>query len=369
MSKKDYYESLGLTKSASKQDIKKAYRKLAKEYHPDKNKSAGAESRFKEIQEAYDVLSDDQKRKAYDQYGFAGTQAFGNNGGLGGGFHGGTSFSGDFGDLGDVLGNFFGGSFGGFDFGDGSSRRSSSSAGQRGNDLEMSLKVDFLEAVFGVEKEVVYKREVSCSLCKGSGAKDGRKKTCSTCGGNGQVRKVQNTFFGAMQVLATCPDCAGVGQVIEVKCSKCRGGGTESVQEHFKIQIPSGIPDGVTIRFTGRGSAGKYGGAKGDLYITIEVKPHKVLERRGDDIYMDKVIDVIDAVLGAEVAVPTVHGDVIMKVPAGTQSGKVLRLKEKGGPRFKGSGNGDQYVKLIVEVPSKLSKEQRHAWEELRSLK
>lgn len=361
MSKRDYYEVLGLSKSSSKDEIKKAYRKLAKRYHPDKNKENGAEERFKEIQEAYDILSDDQKRSAYDQYGFAGAQSYS-------GFNGGSGFSGfssDFGDLGDLLGNFFGGSFAGFG---GATSRNSSQQSSRGSDLEYSIKVDFEEAIFGTEKEIVYERDIKCEICRGSGSKDGKMKTCSTCGGSGQVRKVQNTIFGSMQVVATCSECGGRGKLISERCSSCSGRGVRREKDSFKIKIPQGMPDGVTLRFSGRGNWGQNSGIPGDLYINVEVKPHKVLERRGDDIYMDLEIDLVTAVLGGEVNVPTVHGDVIMKIPAGTQSGKVLRLKDKGGPKFRGNGNGDQYVKIILVTPTKLTKESKKAWETLRDL-
>lgn len=367
MAKRDYYEVLGLKKGVGKDEIKKSYRKLAKEFHPDKNKSTDAESRFKEVQEAYDVLSDEQKRQAYDQYGFAGTEAYSAPGsspfGGMGGFDS-TSFSGD---LGDLLGNFFGGSFGGYDFG-GSSRRSRSRGDSVGESLEFNLQLEFMEAVFGVEKEIMYKRDIECSSCHGTGSKDGKKQSCATCNGRGQVRQVQNTFFGAMQVVTDCPTCHGRGDVASEECPKCTGKGIVSSKETLKIKIPAGIPDGVTLRFNKKGSAGKRGAGYGDLFITIEVKPHPVLERRGDDIYMEKEIDVVTAVLGGEVKIPTVHGDVFMKVPEGSQYGKLLRLKEKGAPRFKGKGMGDEYVKLKIKIPDKLSKKERAVWENLKNL-
>lgn len=363
MSKRDYYEVLGLSKSSSKDEIKKAYRKLAKKYHPDKNKENGAEDRFKEIQEAYDVLSDDQKRSAYDQYGFAGAQSFSSGGGYSG-FNGGnfSGFSSDFGDLGDLLGNFFGGSFSGF----GGATRSNSQQTSRGSDLEYSVKIEFEEAIFGAEKEIVYERDLKCEVCSGSGSKDGKMKTCSTCGGSGQVRKVQNTIFGSMQVVATCSECGGKGKLISERCSSCGGKGVKRQKDKFQIKIPQGMPDGVTLKFSGRGNWGHNSGMPGDLYVNIEVKPHKILERRGDDIYMDLDVDLVTAVLGGEVKVPTVHGDVFMKIPSGTQSGKVLRLKEKGGPRFRGNGYGDQYVRIILITPTKLTKETKKIWETLR---
>jgi len=363
--KRDYYQVLGVSKSASKDEIKKSYRSLAKQYHPDKNKSNDAESKFKEIQESYDVLSDESKRKAYDQYGFAGTQAF--SGGGGGGYTDfGSSFGGDTSGFEDILGNFFGNSFSGF--GNGNGRGGGSRVSNRGEDLEYSLQIEFNEAIFGLEKELQYNRLIKCDLCNGSGAKNGAKKTCPTCGGKGQVVQVQNTLLGRMQVVTTCPTCLGEGEIITEKCPKCKGTGTLSIKDKFTIKIPAGIPDGVTLRFKEKGNAGKNGGGYGDLLITIEVKADKNLERKGDDIYMSKEIDVVTAVLGGEVEIPTVHGLVIMKIPAGTQSNKVLRLKEKGGPKFRSNGsNADQYVKIIVNIPVKLSKQEKEIWESLKA--
>lgn len=365
--KRDYYEVLGLSKGASKQEIKKAYRKLAKEYHPDRNKAQDAESKFKEVQEAYDVLSDEQKRAAYDQYGFAGAQAFGSHNGMGG-FSGFGDFSEafggqDFGGLGDLLGSFFGESFGGFSHGNGARRRKTS-----GSDIEVTVKLEFEEAVFGVERDIEYERFIECEKCKGTGAKDGKTKQCSTCNGRGQIAQVQRTILGSMQVVTTCPTCGGIGQIPSEICEVCKGSGRNKVKDTFKVKIPAGIPDGVTLRFQGRGNAGEKNGGYGDLFVNIEVKAHPVLERQGNDIYMNKHIDVTTAVLGGEVLVPTVHGQVLMKVPAGTQSEKVLRLKGKGGPQFKGKDNGDQYVRLIVDLPTKLSKEEKELWEKLQEL-
>jgi molecular chaperone DnaJ len=362
MAKRDYYEVLGLTKSATAQEIKKAYRKLAKELHPDRNKAADAEEKFKELQEAYEVLSDDQKRSAYDQYGFAGTQGFGGAGDTGG-FGGYTDFSNaNFGDLGDLFSSFFGGNFGGFDFG-GAPR---SDGRTRGSDIESTIRIEFLEAVFGVEKTITYKRKNTCETCKGTGAKDGQKVTCHECGGRGQVVRVQKTIFGNIQTVTTCPVCGGTGQEIKEKCPTCHGEGRVDSTENFTLNIPAGIPDGVTLRFTGRGNVGQNGGATGDLYITVEVNPHPRLERRGDDIYLDQEVDVVTATLGGEVKIPTVSGEIGMKIPAGTQPERVLRLSGKGGPKFKGGGHGDQYVRIKVKIPEKLSREQKRKWEDLR---
>jgi len=364
MAKRDYYEVLGLSKSASKDEIKKSYRSLAKQYHPDRNKEADAETKFKEVQEAYEVLNDDQKRKAYDQYGFAGTQAFSGGSGFGGsgfgGFNGFEGFQADLGGVEDLLGSFFGSSFGGFGFG-GQERKNN-----RGADLEFNLQIEFEEAIFGTEKTVSYKRDAKCEVCNGSGSKNGKKITCTTCAGKGKVVQVQNTLLGKMQVVNTCPACNGTGELIEENCLNCGGRGIVSAKEDFKIKIPAGIPDGVTLRFEGKGNYGRNGGAAGDLYVTIEVKSHKSLERKGNDIYLDKEIDIVTAVLGGEIEVPTVHGDVFMNIPAGTQSEQVLRLKGKGGPKFRERGNGDQFVKIIVKVPQKLNSKQKKLWEQLR---
>jgi len=356
MAKRDYYEVLGLSKGADKKEIKKAYRKLAKKYHPDRNKEEGAEDKFREVQEAYEVLSDDQKRSAYDQYGFAGTQGFD---GVGGGYGDFGNFSENFGDiggLGDILGEFFGG------FGNQATQR----AGVRkGSDISIDIELKFEEAVFGVEKEVKYKRQNLCDVCDGTGAKNKELKTCETCNGRGQVVNVQRTMLGAMQMVNTCSTCKGRGEIPKEDCKNCKGSGILESDEVLKINVPAGLPDGVTLRFQGKGNF-ITGGVAGDLHANFNVESHTVLERRGNDIYMDKEIEVVDAVLGAEVKVPTVHGDVLMKVPEGSQSEKVLRLKEKGGPKFRGNGNGDQYVRLIVKIPTKLSNKEKKLWESLK---
>ncbi len=368
MSKRDYYEVLGVSKSASKQEIKKSYRKLAKEYHPDRNKATDAEEKFREVQEAYDVLSDDQKRQAYDQYGFAGTQGFGGASGNFGGFgdfgdlFGGMQGSSSFGGLGDLLGSFFGDSFAGF------SSSSSRSQGSNGSDISVSLKLKFEEAVFGVEKNIKYSRFDTCESCKGTGAEGGKTKTCPTCEGRGQVVTTQRTILGTMQIAQPCPTCRGAGSVADSSCKICGGSGRVRKEEDLKIKIPAGIPDGVSMRFQSKGHAGENGGRAGDLFLNVEVEPHPLLERRGDDIYMDKHISVTDAVLGSEVNVTTVHGQVKMKVPPGTQSERVIRLSGKGGPRFRRGSNGDQYVRIIVDIPMKVDRTERMLWEQLRKV-
>lgn len=372
MAKRDYYEVLGISKSASKAEIKKAYRKLAKELHPDRNKAVDAEEKFKEVKEAYEVLSDEQKRSAYDQFGHAGTEGFG---GAGNGFGGASGFGGfenmgDMSDLNDIFQQFFGGGFSGFDFsgarqGNGSVRRNTAT---RGADLEVNLKILFMDAVFGTRKTINYKRQNTCSKCNGSGAeKDSDKKTCETCKGQGQVIKVQQAFlFGSVRTAVVCPDCHGEGEVITKKCAKCNGEGRIEGTEQFTLKIPPGIPDGVTLRFKDRGNAGKKGGNFGDLYINIEIEPDERFERRGNDIYSEMEIDTATAALGDKIPVPTVHGDIKLKIPAGTQPEKVFKLSDKGGPKFQGRGNGDHYVKIKVHVPEKISSVEKQLWEQLK---
>jgi len=359
MSKKDYYEVLGINKGATKKEIKSAYRKLAKQFHPDRNKEADAEEKFKEVQEAYEVLYDDQKRSAYDKYGHAGTQGFGGFGGFGGSGYGPGGVEFDMGGLGDIFEQFFGGGFGGF-----------SAAGRRGprrgQDIAISLKLEFEEAVFGTENILKYKRREVCKTCDGSGAKPGAKiDTCSTCAGQGRVTKVQQTFIGNIQTVAQCPECNGEGKIASEKCNTCNGKTVTETDFEFKIKIPHGIPDGVTLRFKEKGHAGEIGGGYGDLYIDIEVKSHEKLERRGDDIYSDHKIDVVSAVLGSEIEVQTVHGLEKLKVPAGTQSETILKMSNSGGPKFRGKGNGDHYVRILVEIPTKLNKKDKKLWQEL----
>jgi len=364
MTKKDFYDVLGIPKEASGTEIKKAYRKLAKEKHPDRNKSANADQEFKEVQEAYEVLSDENKRKAYDQYGHAGSSGFG---GAGSGFGGYGDFSGYGGfsnidDLGDIFSQFFGEGFGGFGRASGGEK----SGVTRGADIEATLKIDFDDAVFGKYKTISYYRKATCKDCEGSGASNASAiKTCSECHGTGQVTRIQNTFLGSIQTRSACTTCGGSGKIITEKCKTCKGEGRVQVEEDFKIKIPPGIPDGVTLRFKDRGNAGKNGGLYGDLLLTIEIEAHPTLERRGDDIYLKIDISPALAALGGEVKVDSVRGPITMRIPAGTQPGKIFRLSNKGGPKFKGNGNGDQYVQVNVAIPEKLTRRQKELWQEL----
>lgn len=371
MAKRDYYEVLGVGKTASKAEIKKKYRQLAKEYHPDRNSASDAEEKFKEVKEAYEVLSDDQKRTAYDQYGHAGTQGFGAGGN--GGFSGFSGFE-DMGNLNEIFEQFFGGGFSGFGgrgfSSQGFSGQGFGSRGQtsiRGADLEVTLRISFNHAVFGTEKTILYKRKVVCDKCKGKGAeKESDIETCPTCKGSGQIVRVQRTFIGNIQTAARCPECQGNGSIIKTKCSKCRGDGRIEKEEDFSLKIPPGIPDGVTLRFRDRGNAGQGGGNYGDLFVNIEVEQSDEFERRGNDIYSEITINPAQAVLGDIIAINTVHGETKLKIKSGTQPNHIFRLSGKGGPRFRGKGNGDHYIKINVEIPKKPGRKERKIWEKLR---
>jgi len=355
---RDYYDILGVGKNSSKEEIKKAYRNLAKQYHPDRNKSPDAADKFKEATSAYEVLMDDQKRTAYDQYGFAGTQGFGGQGGFGD--FGGASFNGaDFGfeDMGDIFSSFFGG-------GVSKSRKRE----QRGADLSMKLEVEFMDAIFGVEKKISYLRKIVCDECLGSGGLKGKKpESCQTCHGTGKTTRIQKTFLGNIQTVTECNICNGTGETHTEKCNKCHGHGVIDHNEVISIKIPKGTPDGLTLRFSSKGNAGLRGAQYGDLYLEIEVKEHQIFERVGDDIYMDLKTPVTVAVLGGELQVPTVHGEVNVKIPAGTQPEKVLRLKGKGACKFKLDTFGVQYLRIKIEIPTKLTKNEKDLWEKLDS--
>ncbi|MFH1547448.1 MAG: molecular chaperone DnaJ [bacterium] len=357
--KRDYYEVLGVSKESSQSEIKKAYRKLAKQYHPDHNKEVDSEEKFKEVREAYEVLSDEEKRKAYDQFGHAGTEGFTGASGFNG-FNGGSPF--DMGDLGDILNNMFGGGgFGGFDFGfDGGGGRS-----MRGSDINVSFKLGFEEAIWGKDIELKLRREIICESCEGTGAKDGKMDTCTQCGGKGRVRQVRNTMLGSLSVVSECSTCRGKGKVSKAECKVCSGEGVIEKEETVKIKIPEGAYDGMVLRFGNGGNAGKNGGAYGDLYIELNIEPHVYYERKGDDIYVDVHVPVKLAVLGGKIDVKTIHGNVDMKVPFGTQPHTIFRLSKKGAPRLDGRGYGDQYVRVIVDVPKRISREDRKMWESI----
>jgi len=345
MTQRDYYEILGVPRNASIEDIKAAFRKLARQYHPDVSKESDAEEKFKEINEAYGVLSDPEKRARYDQYGHAG---LGEMGGMP-----------DFAtmDFSDIFEQFFGINMGG----GGRSRRP-----RRGRDLQIQVDLAFDEAVFGVEKEIEITRNETCSTCHGSGAEPGSgPQRCPTCGGRGEVRQVRQTIFGSMMQTSTCPACNGRGEVIANPCHTCRGSGLEHKKVRKVVPIPAGVDTGTQIRLAGEGEPGTYGGPQGNLYIVVGVKSHQFFKRRENNILLNLDINIAQAVLGAEVEVPTVDGREKLKIPAGTQPGKVFTLKARGVPHLRKSGRGDQLVIINVDVPTKLTKEQRELFEKL----
>ncbi len=350
MAKRDYYEVLGVPRGASKEEIKKAYRKLAIKYHPDKNPGdKEAEEKFKEATEAYEVLADDKKRQAYDQFGFAGVE--GMTGAGGGGFQ---DYSSVFRDFEDIFGDFTG-FFDSF-FGGGRRRRSTSSRsrGTRGADLRYDLEIPFLDAVFGTQVEISFTRNETCPVCHGSGAESGSgRKICPTCGGTGQVRRSSGFF----SIATTCPTCNGEGEIIENPCRNCGGTGLVRKKKKLKVKIPAGIENGKRINIPGQGDSGPNGGPAGDLYVYIHVKPHEYFERDGYDVYCAIPISIAQATLGAEIFVPTLDGKrARVKIPAGIQNGKMLRLKNEGIPHLHNSNRrGDMYIKLIVQIPTKLS--------------
>ncbi len=356
--KRDYYEVLGVDRGASDADIKKAYRKLAKQYHPDVNPGDKvAEAKFKEINEAYEVLSDSQKRSNYDQFGHAGTDPNGF-----GGFQGGYGDF-DFGGIGDIFESFFGGSgFGG--------RTTRSKKGpQKGADLKYAMEIAFEEAAFGVEKEISVNRMEGCVTCGGTGSKPGTSPTtCKHCNGSGQVQYKQNTPFGQFVNIKTCDVCHGEGKIITDPCGTCGGKGKIRKSVKIKINVPSGIDDGQTISLRGEGEPGSKGGPSGDLYISIRVRSHPLFQRQGNDVLCDIPITFVQAALGADLEVPTLDGKVKYTMPEGTQTGAVFRLKSKGIPFLRGNGRGDQYVKVVVEVPKKLNDRQKTLLKEFAEL-
>jgi molecular chaperone DnaJ len=351
----DYYDVLGVTRTASKDEIKSAYRKLAREWHPDINKSSQAEERFKEINQAYEVLSDEDKRARYDRFGAAGV-----SGPTGGGYPG----TGGFGGFEDIFDEFFS-SFGGV---------RSSAARRRGpkagSDRRVDVTITFEEAIFGAEKEVEFDRLAECDTCAGSGAAPGTQPVrCSQCNGSGEVRQVQQTFLGPMVQVGTCPRCGGKGETVATPCPACRGAGRQRKHVTLGVQIPPGVREGLQIQVRSEGDAGEASAPAGNLYVVVHVQEHEFFRRKDNDIILDVSINVAQAALGDKIVIPTVEGDVELQVPAGTQTGKVFRLRGKGVPRLRSDGStagrGDQLVYIQVDVPTRLSEEQRALFEQL----
>ena len=363
--KRDYYEVLGLSKGASEDEIKRAYRKLAKQYHPDINKAPDAEAKFKEINEAYEVLSDSQKRSNYDQFGFAGVDGNGFGGSGFGGF-GGMNMD----DLGDIFSSFMGGmggGFSGFGFGGRGSRRTGP---MKGENRYMSMDIEFLEAVHGVTKTINISVDKKCEACDGTGAQNKSDiETCSTCKGSGVTMRQSRTPFGVIQQQGVCPDCNGTGKRIKKVCPKCGGSGYTTVKEKVEVNIPAGISTGQQVRIQGYGERGENGGPNGDLYIEIRVRPHKYFIREENDIYIKVPISSIDATLGTKIDVPTPYGDVELTIPAGTQPNSKLRLKGYGVKSLRSNQKGDQYVEIEVSIPTKLSKEEKELYQKLADKK
>jgi molecular chaperone DnaJ len=347
MAKRDYYEVLGLERNATTDDIKSAFRRLARKYHPDVSQEPDAEERFKEVNEAYGVLSDADKRAAYDRFGHAGVQS---TGGM-------PDFTADFA---DIFEEFFG--FGGF----GRSSQRSRNMPRRGADLQLKLELTFEEAVFGVDKEVEYTRDEICSTCQGKGAEPGTTPVrCTACNGTGEVRQVRQTILGSMVQVATCSTCGGQGMMITTPCHTCNGRGQERKTRRKSVSVPAGVDSGNQIRLAGEGQPGANGGPPGNLYLLVDVKSHRFFRRRENDIILDLDINIAQAALGAEVMIPTVDGEEKLKIPAGIQPGKVLRVRNKGVPYLRGSGRGDQMVVINIAIPKSLSQEQRSLFEQL----
>lgn len=345
--KRDFYEVLGVGKTASKDEIKSAYRKLAKKYHPD-NKETGDEAKFKEIQEAYDVLYDNQKRSAYDQFGHAAFEQAGGN-------PGGNPFQGGFGadgmDINDIFSQFFGG---------GSRRSRNTNEPRRGNDVVMRIKIDFMDAILGRDVDININVDETCSSCHGTGAKDPSKiQTCRQCNGRGYVSVQRRSLFGVVESQETCPNCQGSGKIITDKCPDCGGKGYKRVKKTQKVHILAGINEGQQIRISGLGERGANGGPNGDLYVEMVIKPHPNFQRDGNDIHIEVPIDFVDACLGITVDVPTVYGECSLTIPAGTQPGQIMRMKGQGVKDLRSGKPGDQYVHLVIKVPTSLNKEQK----------
>ena len=356
--KRDYYEVLGLKKGASEDEIKKAYRKLAKKYHPDLNPGdKEAEAKFKEVGEAYEVLSNPEKRSRYDQFGHAGVDPSYGAGAGAGGFGGAAGF--DFSDIGDIFGSFFGGGFGGFG---GGGRSRNPNAPIRGNDVNIRLNLTFMEAAMGCKKQISVPRLERCDQCQGTGAAAGTQpETCPDCHGTGQVHVSQRTPFGMVQTSRVCSKCGGKGRIIREKCSKCSGMGRVKVTKKLEVTVPAGIDDGQTFVLRGQGDHGVNSGPAGDVNVTVGVKPDPLFRRDGYDIWCEIPITFTQAVLGDEITVPTIDGKVAYQVPEGTQPGTVFRLRNKGISYLNGRGRGDQYVEVTLEVPKGLTGKQKEA--------
>ncbi len=353
--KRDYYEVLGVAKSASEDELKKAYRKLAKQYHPDLNPGdKTAEAKFKEINEAYEVLSDKEKRARYDQFGHAGVDPNFGAGGFGGGGFGGFDM-GDI-DLGDIFGSFFGGGFGG----GGSARRNNGP--MKGETMRASVTISFEEAAFGCEKEITLSRTETCEACTGTGCAPGTTaEVCPDCHGSGTVRIQRGGGSFTFATTATCPKCGGKGKLIHQPCKDCGGSGTVRKQRKITVSIPAGIDNGQAVSLRGQGGAGRNGGPAGDLLISVTVRPHEFFKREGTSVFLDHPVTFLQATLGAELEIPTIDGKVKWSLPAGTQPGTTFRLRGKGIPSVNGRGRGDQYVTVNVQVPTELTREQKEA--------
>jgi len=351
--KRDYYEVLGVARGVSEEELKRAFRKLARQYHPDVNKSPEAESRFKEIGEAYDVLSDPEKRRIYDQFGHAGLNSQGY-----GGFQGFEGF-GSFADIFEQFDSFFGGA----------ARAGSRRGPQRGADLRYDLEISFEEAAFGTEKTLDIPRQETCETCHGSGAAPNTQpQTCPQCNGTGEVRRVQQSVFGQFVNVTACSRCQGEGKIITTPCPECRGQGRVRKMRKLTVKIPAGVDNGQQIRLSGEGESGPKGGPPGNLYVVLEVRPHRIFKREGSDVFYELPISFAQAALGDEIEVPTIDGSEMLVVPGGTQTGKTFRLREKGIPHLRGMGRGDQYVTVRVSTPTQLSSRERQLFEELAKL-
>ena len=349
--KRDYYEVLGVNKGATDEEIKKAYRKVAKKYHPDLNPgNKDAEAKFKEVNEAYEILSNPTKRQQYDQFGHAAFEQGGAGGAYGGGFSGFDDV-----DLSDIFGSFFGGGF------SGSSRRANQNGPRRGSDISERIILSFEEAAFGVKKQLKIYRVEDCDECGGRGSKDkDGKKTCSVCGGTGQVKNVQRSPFGQFVNVTTCRNCGGTGSVVTNPCPKRKGKGRIKKSRMVDVKIPAGIDSGETVSFRGLGDAGYKGGPKGDLLVTVVIKKHPIFERMGTDVYCNVPVTFVQAALGAKIKVPTLDGNIDYDIPEGTQTGTTFKIRGKGIPGIRNGIRGDQIIKVVVEVPQKLSQEQKN---------